>query len=73
MNVQKMIIGDITFVLISCKKFACDKCYFDDNTCPNNGICIYGEGYWIPEQRIREDDELVPEVNVNKDWPFVEE
>lgn len=68
-----MYSGNIILVLIYQEFNACDHCYFDENTCPNNYICVYGEGYWKEEAKVEESDKLVPIVNKNKDWPFIEE
>ena len=55
-----MIDGKRTLLLVvNNKESSCDCCYFDDNTCPNNDICIIGNGYWKDETEVKETDIVI--------------
>jgi hypothetical protein len=45
--------------LIKGSNASCTKCYYDEDSCPNDGRCIVNDGYWQRSDLVTEDDEIV--------------
>lgn len=51
------------------EQFSCNLCYYNpDTNCPNDGKCIYAEGYWKSVSKITASDKIVNDISVNPDW-----
>lgn len=62
-----MVIDNVSYTLVNDHKnrSKCLLCCFDENTCPDTGICIRGDGYWKLTCSITKEDDVITSLTVN--------
>lgn len=70
MNTEKaspLLMNNVSYTLVKDHKnrSQCLLCCFDEHTCPDNGICIRGGGYWKLTYSITKEDNVITEIPIS--------
>lgn len=66
-ELRPMVIKGVSYTLVnnSKNKSRCLFCCFDENTCPDNGICLRCNGYWKLTYSVTKEDYVITSMPVD--------